>query len=750
MGLHSLGLLALLVASTVAPPSFAQSNLAGPKRHVQLDLLADKKELPPGGQITLGIRQTIEPGWHTYWINPGDSGEPTTVEWSLPAGFDAESLQWPVPHAVPTGPLVSYGYEGSVILLSKVKAPDTLPAGGVTLSGKVRYLVCKDICIPEEGDVSVTFGGDGSGKTPVGFSAIERTRRQLPVPLPGEARYSVQSPQHLKLAVSLPGFDLSRVKSARFFPFEWGHISNPPPQELKLAGDRLELQLVRGDTKTTPDELKGVLALTEEVNGVEQRQGFEFTAVLEGGADAKGTAPVKGASSDPGDPSTAAAAPGDGGASSAGGAGSGGGSASASIGGLSLFTAVAFAFLGGLILNLMPCVFPVLALKALSFANGRTGASHMQQGLAYFGGVLASFTVFAGAILFLRETGQALGWGFQFQSPEFVLGLAILFFALGLSLSGVFSFGGSLMGLGDGLTRKPGNSGYFFTGVLAAVAATPCTAPFMGAAIGFAVTQPASVLLAIFFALAAGFALPVVLLALSPAFQRILPKPGAWMETFKQVMAFPLYATAGWLVWVLSIQTGSEGVLAAVVAMTGVGFAAWLAGKTALSGAVVRTAAPVFAIAAVLFALTLTPNTDEVATATASTAAEQGAGPKSEPFTTARLDALLQEGRPVFVNFTAAWCITCKVNERVALNSEVISDAFTQGNIAYLKGDWTKQNPEITAVLQRFGRAGVPLYLFYPGKGEEPRVLPQFLTESIVLDGIKTLSASSEPSAKGA
>lgn len=712
----------------------AVDNTPGAERRVQLDLLSDKRELEPGGTLTLAVRQTIEPGWHTYWINPGDSGEPTAIEWAMPAGFEAAPFQWPVPKAIPTGPLTSFGYEGTVLLLSTVKVPETLPDGPVTISGKVRYLVCKEICIPEDGDVSVTFRGDG--KAPSGAIAIERARRDIPIALPGTAEYSQSGADKLVLAATLSDIDLSRVKSAHFFPYEWGTISNPAPQILKVSGDSLRLELMRGELKATPAELRGVLALAEDVNGIERRQGFELAAKLTSSA---GTAPGKGADG-----------------SSAGGnaSGSGGTVASfdgaASVGGLTLLTAAVFAFLGGLILNLMPCVFPVLALKALSFASGGSRAAHTRNGFAYLGGVMASFVVFAGALLFLRETGSAMGWGFQFQSPEFVLGLAALFFVLGLSLSGVFTFGGGLMAMGDSLARKPGSSSYFFTGVLAAVAATPCTAPFMGAAIGYAVSQPPAMLLTVFLALGLGFALPVLLLSISPAFQRILPRPGAWMETFKQAMAFPLYATAGWLVWVLSIQTGSDGVMAAVVALTGVAFAAWLAGRTAMSSLPARAAAPALAIAAMLFAFTLTPDDNATTSQSAAMASENGAGPKSENFTAARLDELVQAGQPVFINFTAAWCITCKVNERVALASETVADAFTAGNITYLKGDWTRQNPEITAVLQRFGRAGVPLYLFYPGKGLEPRVLPQLLTDSILLEEIKGASASTPPTTKGA
>jgi thiol:disulfide interchange protein DsbD len=408
--------------------------------------------------------------------------------------------------------------------------------------------------------------------------------------------------------------------------------------------------------------------------------------------------------------------------------------------------AVLFAFLGGAILNLMPCVFPVLALKALAFAK-KAEHGHWQQGFAYLGGVIVSFGVIASLLIAFRESSAALGWGFQFQSPAFVLALAVLFFVMGLSLSGVVSFGAGLMSIGDSLSRKPGNAGYFFTGMLAAIAATPCTAPFMGAAVGYAMTQPPYILMGVMLGLGLGFAAPVVVLSISPALQHILPKPGVWMVTLKQVLAFPLYATSAWLVWVLSIQAGSDGVMAAALAVVGIGFAAWLAHETAFSSLPVKLVAPALALATL--ALTL-PMAETAETRDAATGAESSVLAE-EPFTKARLDELQAAGQPVFVNLTAAWCITCKVNERVALKSSAVTQAFRSGGITYLKGDWTRANPEITDLLKSFDRAGVPLYLFYPGHHQKPRVLPQILTAGLVLDEIKAQPMIASPSpSKGA
>ncbi len=692
-----------------------------PHRHVAVDLIADSSFAVPGKTLTVAVREHMEPGWHTYWVNPGDSGEPTSVEWTLPDGVSAGPLLWPLPHTIAVGPLVEYGYDDQILLLSEINVPRQA-SGVVTLDAKVSYLVCRDICVPEEAHVQLALPV-ASESAPSAFAGqIWNARSALPQPLPGTASYSANPAKGaLRLTVSAQPDLFQGVTDARFFPLTWGPVSNPAAQPRTISGGDLILDLQQGDTKETPAKLEGLLVLTKG----SARTGYTISAVRgPDSASAGGLFDHTGAAGQVNSGSQTAA--------------SKGVSGSAGL-------AVLFAFLGGIILNLMPCVFPVLALKALGFAKAADGG-HRQQGIAYLGGVLASFAALAAVIATLRGGSEALGWGFQFQSPAFVLALALLFFFMGLSLSGVVSFGGGLMSAGDSLSRKPGNKGYFFTGVLAAIAATPCTAPFMGAAIGYAMTQPSYILAGVMLGLGLGFATPVVALSFSPAMQKILPKPGTWMETLKQVLAFPLYATAAWLVWVLSIQTGSDGVMAAALAMVGIGFAAWLAGKTAASHLAVKLAAPVLGTLALAAGLSLavTARTENAASGVESSVL------KEEPFTQARLDALKVQGRPVFVNLTAAWCITCKVNERLALKSSEVAQAFLDNGITYLKGDWTKANPEITALLEHFGRAGVPLYLFYPGHGAEPHVLPQILTAGTVLDEIKTQAALLNPSNKGA
>lgn len=423
---------------------------------------------------------------------------------------------------------------------------------------------------------------------------------------------------------------------------------------------------------------------------------------------------------------------------------------------LSLWAAVILAMAGGVVLNLMPCVFPVLSIKVLSLVghSGESASRVRLHGLAYGAGVLASFALLAAVLLSLRTAGAEIGWGFQLQSPVVVATLAFLLFAMGLGLSGALHMGASLAGIGDRLTRGGGLSASFFTGVLATIVATPCTGPFMGAAIGFAITQSPATAVTVFLALGFGLALPFMVLTFSPPLLRLMPKPGPWMDRLKQALAFPLYATVAWLIWVLSQQVDPTGLFLALIGLVVVALAVWLAGfmqgdgrfapRIAGAGVVVSLAA----LAGVLLAL----GSSSLGPATTHQFARNG---QAEPFSQKRLDELVAEGRPVFVNMTAAWCITCLVNERTALSGSAFRSALADRGITYLKGDWTNQNPEITRLLERYGRGGVPLYLFYDGRSD-PTVLPQVLTEATVLaefarvtDGVRrTASSPSAPADK--
>ncbi len=682
--------------------SQAQSQPA--ERKVRIELLSETATIRAGQPFWVALRQDIVPEWHTYWENPGDSGEPTRIEWELPKGFTASQIRWPAPEAIRVSSLMNYGYSDEVLLLVRVTPPARLETDRVTLKADARWLVCEEICIPEEGDaeLNLTVADAGMPLAPgAGAAQIASAVRALPKEAPWPVSLTV-APEKLALSVQAADLRAGSVDSMRFFPRAWGLIANAAPQQLDWRQDGPRLVLARGELKSQPiDRLEGLLRVTR-ADGTRDAYEIAVTPSEE----------------------VAALAP----------ASSGSGPA----GGLTLWQAAGFAFLGGLILNFFPCVFPVLSMKALSLARGGDARGHRSHALAYLGGVMMSFAVLAGVLLALRATGAAFGWGFQFQSPWFVLVMAALFFALGLSLSGVFNFGGAVIGVGDSLTRRAGASGSFFTGVLASIAATPCTAPFMGAALGYAIAQPAVEAATVLMVLGVGFAAPMTLLSLSGAFARLLPKPGPWMETLKQFLAFPLYASAVWLVWVLSLQTGADGVLAAGAVLLAIGFAAWLVGMTQARRVFRYAAAASMIVAAFALAAPMMNAATNAPTATTQTSAS--IAERAEPFSLARLEELRTQGRPVFVNFTAAWCITCKVNEEVALKSEGFRQALERGNIAYLVGDWTNQDPEISQMLETFGRAGVPLYLLYAGNGQPPEVLPQILTEGMMLRRLAAVS----------
>ncbi len=703
---------------------------AGPPKPplVQADLIADKAAVRPGETVTVALRQRIKPGWHTYWTNPGDSGEPTRIDWALPEGVTAGPIQWPTPGAIPVGPLVNFGYSGDILLLSDITIPASATGSSVDLAADAKWLVCEQICVPEEAALRLSLplvGETVSVRPSPNAAAIAAARKALPEPAPWPASFDARgTPLTLKIANAAA--QVPAGATVRFFPLEWGKIDHAAPQAASVSGDDLILRLAPGEASKAAQSapLGGVLSIeTRGAGGEIERRGFGINASpAEFAASAADESPLAGT----GPPAQGEAPP-----------------------AFSLALALGFAFLGGLILNLMPCVFPVLSLKALSLArDAENRETRRAKALVYLAGVVTSFIAIAAVIVAIRAGGGAIGWGMQFQSPTFVLAMMALFLAMALKLSGVFTIGHSIAGLGDGLTRSEGLAGEFFTGVLATIVATPCTAPFMGAAIGYAFVQPAPTIFAVLFTLGLGFAAPIVLLSLSPALGRWLPRPGAWMETFKQLMAFPLYATAGWLLWVISVQQGSDGVMAGIVALIGVAFAAWLYGRSHEEANWRGIAAALIAIGAIGLGVISLPEAGQRQTS-ASALGGESAGPRAEPFTQARLAELTGQNKPVFVNLTAAWCITCKVNERVALRSDRIAEAFAASGIAYLVGDWTNGDPEITALLRTHGRVGVPLYLLYSGApGSAPEILPQLLTESMILNRLAAL-ATPNKQAKG-
>ncbi|WP_029014153.1 protein-disulfide reductase DsbD family protein [Niveispirillum irakense] len=704
----SLTALALLTATpALAAPVASQP---GVTENVSTRLTLETDAVAPGQQVWLALTQDIREHWHTYWRNPGDSGIPTSITWTLPEGWQAGEIVWPAPQRFPIGPLVNFGYANTVHMLVPLTVPATAVVGEpVAVKATVDYLVCDDICIPESVDLDLTLPVAAQASAEAAVAPVfTAARASLPVPSPYEARFTTEEKAN-RLVLAAPGLDQGKIRDVFFFPHDYQAAASNAAQKLTLTGQELSLDLVPGGALPA-GPVEGVLTFTEDLDGQSLRHAFairaEPVAAGAGGATITGTV----------------------------GAGQGGGT--------TLLSALVLALLGGMILNLMPCVFPVLSMKAMALIAH--GPSHARQhGLAYTAGVLVCFAIVAGALLVLRAGGAAIGWGFQLQDPLVVALLAYVMLLLGLSLSGVFTIGSSVMGVGQGLATRGGLAGSFFTGVLATVVATPCTAPLMGTALGYAITQPWYVAIGVFMALGLGMALPFLALSFSPWLLRHMPRPGVWMDRVKQVLAFPLYASVAWLVWVLSVQAGPDTVAVVLAGLVLIAFAAWLYGATQHAGSGFwRVGGTVAALALVLVAGIGAGRSAAVATpAMASTATAADGSRHFEPFTEARLAELTGQGKPVFVNFTAAWCVTCLVNERTSLSTDAVKAAMQDKGITYLKGDWTNRDANIARILESHGRSGVPLYLLYvPGKAE-PEILPQLLTEGTVLDALSAVPA---------
>lgn len=679
--------------------------------HVQAELIAENLGLNPGGDNWLGLRIVPDDGWHIYWRNPGDSGLPTALSWTLPPGFSAGELQWPYPHRSMLGDIVNYGYGGETLLPVQLQVPADWPGGQpVPLKAKAKWLVCKDVCIPGSAELSLSLPlaqpGTPAQADPHWRNLFSTARQQLPQPAPADWKVHF-STRDGDLSLEVKGGKLSSGGAIEFFPYASDLVKHSAPQRLANDASGLRISQKLGDAFVkAPAQVDGVLV----VHDTDPAKAWEIHA--QPGA----VVPV------PDSAALAAPLPQGGGAP------------------LSLALVLLSALLGGLILNLMPCVFPVLSIKAVSLieARGRVARHQRAHAVSYTVGVLATFAGLAAVLLALRGGGRAIGWGFQLQQPVFVAAMAYLLFAMALSLSGVVQFGTRFMGVGQGLVADAGYRGSFFTGVLAVAVASPCTVPFMGAAMSYALNQPAALALLVFLALGLGLALPFLLIGFFPRLGQLLPKPGAWMETFKQLMAFPLYLSVVWLLWVLGGITDRSGMAVAMLGLTLLAFALWLWNRPGGIALALRALALAAALA-LLASPTVRKVSAPAAAGTAATAGAPAAGVEAqaaiEPWSARRVNELRNQGRTVFVDFTADWCLSCKVNEHVALDSAAVHRAFAAADVAWLQGDWTRADPAITAELARYGHSGVPLYLIYL-KGAEPKVLPQILTPSTVIDAL--------------
>jgi thiol:disulfide interchange protein/DsbC/DsbD-like thiol-disulfide interchange protein len=675
--------------------------------HVEAELVSDRAGAQAGMPVTVGLRLRMAPQWHTYWKNPGDSGLPTKIRWILPEGWKAGEIQWPYPHPLPVGPLMNYGYEDEVVLLSELTPPASA-SGAAPIRAQAEWLVCKDICIPEKGELDIVLPVTPSApaESPRAKASIERARNQLPVDAPGWKFESALQGKTLVLRLTPPE-GASVPAKALFFPERESLVEPAAPQKVTRDGRALRIEMKLAEPPLSGvDSVKGVAVSDNGWTGSQGRKAINVTA--------------------PVGPSLGAAA----GGTAAGPSGGASGGALAALG---------LAFLGGILLNLMPCVFPVLGIKVLGFvehAHGDARAMRLQ-GVVFAVGVVLSFVALAALMLALRAGGTQLGWGFQLQSPVVVMLLAMLFFGLALNLSGVFEWGAFAQSMTSNLSARGRYADAFLSGVLATVVATPCTAPFMGAAVGFTLTQDAALSLAVFAVLGAGMALPVLLLSFFPALLKRLPKPGAWMQTFKQLLAFPLYATVAWLAWVLGAQAGNDAVFALLGGLVLVAMGAWIHGRSLHVRGAWRPALAAILAASGIAVAWPGPHGGPAAD---PLAARPGELPW-QAWSPEKVRALTAAGTPVFVDFTAAWCVTCQVNKRIALHNAEVVSAFAGRGIAALKADWTRQDPRITAALAELGRNAVPVYALYLPGEESPRLLPEVLTPSLMLAEIARLPA---------
>lgn len=684
-------LLSLCLFFATFAPGYAAESESVDTGKVVASLVSSNDSAAPGETIELALRTILDVGWHTYWRNPGDSGEPVQLDWQLPEGWEAGDITWPLPMTLPTGPIINYGFEGAPLFPVSVTVPETAEPGSVqTLTLDFYYLVCADICIPENGSATINMPIGESTKDPRWDILIQDAIDTAPKPAPISAAIMQDGDEAILTLDNLPEGDFS---NSYFFPFDQGIVAHSEPQNVTIGSDGVQIRVVADYAweNGLPDQITGVLSYQQ--NGL--RTGSEI------GVDVGETLDI-GLIDEPGETRTFSA------------------------GSFTLIGAIFGALLGGLILNLMPCVFPVISMKALSIAKTAHGerAVIRREAWAYTAGVIATFLVLTLLLIALKAAGSEIGWGFQLQSPLVVGGLALLIFTVGLNLLGVFEFGTTFQNTGSGLTTKGGVRGSFFTGLLAVIVATPCTAPFMAGAIGYAVAQPVIVTVAIFMALAVGFALPFLLIAYVPRLLKVLPKPGPWMVRFKELLAFPMFAAAIWLVWVISLQAGPTGLLKVLSAMLLVALAVWAFKSN-------RSSVKAFAALMVVLAI--------FATGSIRPDAPSAVDLTQEAWSPERVGELRAEGRPVFVDFTAAWCVTCKVNETVVLESDKTKQLFVDTNTAFLVADWTNKNDEIARELERYGRAGVPLYLVFPSgdNSVSAEVLPQVLTYDVVKDAIE-------------
>jgi thiol:disulfide interchange protein DsbD len=755
---HATGLGLCAAALLCAGPALAVQDPGG--TYVTAELISEQDAVVPGQPARLGLRLEHAPHWHTYWVNPGDAGLPTQLRWKLPPGYSGGALQWPVPRRLRVGDLANFGYEGTVVLPVEVQVPSSLqPGASVRLAARADWLVCNDLCIPGGADLAIELPVRPAADVHATARAQEIAAARERVPgnaalKDGRARLSGE-----RVALEFTAA-ANAPQSLEFFPLDAGRLESAAEQPLKVQGRRVRLEM-RAAAPVAADfkRLRGVLVADGGPGSASTGWAGMVDLPLSGAAAAAAAPsaePPPPAPAPAADSATAPAAPS---LAPPPAAGANGGPARPA-GALTLAAALLGAFAGGIILNLMPCVFPVLSLKLFALMRHRelTPPQMRVHGAAFALGAVLSFLALALLLLALRGAGSQIGWGFQLQSPAVVAGLIVLFFLIGLNLLGAFEFTlGSgfaswLEGVAPAAAGAEGPAASFATGVLVAVVAAPCTAPFMGAALGFAVTQPAPVALSVFAAQGCGMAMPYFLLTLHPAWVSRLPRPGAWMERLKQVMAFPMFLTCAWLFWVLGQQVDMDATAGLLGVLVGVGLWAWATGLAQHGAPRYRwvAAASVVAtlgLAAPLLGMMLRPM-DAVPGDTGRMQPQRDAAAPGEAaawaasgwqhWTADAQSRALDRRAPLFVDFTAAWCITCQANKRLVLHDARVEEAFRAHGVVRLQADWTRRDEAISRELSRLERTGVPVYVLYDRQGRQ-HILPEILSTQGVLEALAGL-----------
>ena len=748
--------LAGLVAAVGALAAFTRLE-ARPVRNgaVQVELVARQAAVQPGQPFWVALKVAHDTPWHTYWINAG-TGYPTSIAWTLPEGFAAGPIVWPAPHTVKdtAGNVTGNGYEGTVYLFTQITSPATLVAGSnVELRAAAEWLMCAESCMPGDAKVALTLpvaaeAGAENAAVAKAFAALPRD----PAPWTVTAR---RDGGKVFLTVTAPAGAPAHAPEELHFFEEQAHVDYAAPQALTTEAGRWTLQLaVAADAPADAARLKGLLV---SKNGWIAGEGYAALTVdvpftAEASATPAAAAPTGGGAikATPSDVGSKAAVGGSAATTSVSGGANTSASAVAPASSAGLLGTVLLAFLGGVVLNLMPCVFPVLGIKVLGFVNqsGSDRGKVVLHGLVFTAGVLASFWALAGALLALRAGGEQLGWGFQLQSPAFVYGMAVFMLVFALNLSGLFEVGLSATGAGAGLQSQEGLGGSFFTGMLATLVATPCSAPFLAPALGAALALSAVESLVVFTAIAVGLSAPYLLLSLFPSAVKLLPRPGAWMETFKQVMAFPLYATVGWLLWVLAAQTAGDdyGLLMILFGFVLVAMAAWAYGRFGQAhGKPARQRwGTAFALVLLVGGVALGwPQPSSPVTVAGATAGADGAAGKGayvvawQPWSPETVAAAQAAGRTIYVDFTARWCATCQTNKAAVFSSTEVLAELARRDVLLLRADWTNKDPRITQELAKYQRSAVPFNLVYHPGQATPQVLPELLTPGIVLDVLR-------------